>query len=44
VRIPTDNDDFEERPVTLGMEGAGGEVEVISGIEAGETVIVLVKQ
>lgn len=34
---------FEERPVTTGMEGLGGDVEV-TGIEQGETVIVLIKQ
>lgn len=33
----------EERVVVTGMEGEGGEVEVASGIEEGDTVIVLTK-
>lgn len=44
VRILTDDDEIEERPVTTGMEGEGGEIEVISGVRQGETVIVLIKQ
>jgi HlyD family secretion protein len=34
---------FDERTVTTGMEGAGGNVEV-NGVKEGETVIVLIKQ
>lgn len=42
VRILND-DEIEERPVTVGMEGEGGDVEV-EGVEEGEVVIVLIKQ
>jgi len=36
-------EEIEERVVVTGMEGEGGEVEVVSGIEEGDTVIVLTK-
>lgn len=35
--------DYTERQVTVGMEGEGGQTEV-DGVEAGETVIVLIKE
>jgi RND family efflux transporter MFP subunit len=45
VRIlAADGKTVEQRPVTLGMEGEGGEVEVLSGVEEGETVVVLIKK
>lgn len=43
VRIPKDDGTFEERPVTLGMEGGSGDVEITGGVQEGEVVIVLVK-
>jgi len=45
VRVITkaDGQKFEERTVTTGMEGEGGNIEV-TGVQDGETVIVLVKQ
>lgn len=44
VRIQKEDGTIEDRPVTLGMEGAGGEVEIESGVEEGDIVIVLIKQ
>lgn len=38
-----DGETIEERPVTIGMEGEGGEVEV-EGVEEGEVVVVLIKE
>lgn len=43
VRVLKKNGTVEERPVTVGMEGASGDSEV-TGIGSGETVIVLVKK
>ncbi len=44
VRIlEKDNKTVEERPVVTGMEGASGNVEVVSGVQEGETIIVLIK-
>jgi len=43
VRVKN-GEEIEERVVVTGMEGEGGEVEVVSGIEEGDTVIVLTKQ
>lgn len=34
---------YRERPVTVGMEGEGGSVEV-TGAKEGETVVVLIKE
>ena len=42
VRI-LDGDDVIERKVKIGMEGEGGDVEVVGGIEEGETIILLIK-
>jgi HlyD family secretion protein len=44
VRILKADGTVEERPVTMGMEGSTGEVEIVSGIEEGETVVVLEKK
>lgn len=41
--LKQDGRSFDERAVTTGMEGEGGNVEV-TGVQAGETVIVLIKQ
>jgi len=43
VRILTDKEKVEERTVVTGIDGASGDVEVISGIEEGEIIIVLIK-
>lgn len=43
VRVLKDDGTVEERTVVTGMEGEGGNVEV-TGIEEGETIIVLVKE
>lgn len=44
VRIlQSDGKSFDSRTVTTGMEGIGGNVEVM-GVEEGETVVVLIKQ
>lgn len=44
VRVmKADGINYDERTVTTGMEGEGGNVEV-TGVEEGETVIVLIKQ
>lgn len=42
VRVLKDDGVIEERPVTTGMEGEGGDVEVI-GVDKGEVIIVLEK-
>ncbi|MDD3896549.1 MAG: efflux RND transporter periplasmic adaptor subunit [Candidatus Peribacteraceae bacterium] len=44
VRILTQAGAVEERPVEIGMDGQGGEVEVVRGITEGEQVIVLIKE
>jgi multidrug efflux pump subunit AcrA (membrane-fusion protein) len=44
VRILQEDGTTEERPVTLGMEGGAGDVEVTDGVKEGETVVVLVKE
>ena len=44
IRILKDDDSIEERIVEIGMEGATGNVEVISGVEEGEVVILLIKE
>jgi hypothetical protein len=38
-----DDGKIEERTVSTGMEGEGGNIEVV-GVREGETVIVLVKE
>jgi RND family efflux transporter MFP subunit len=43
VRILKDDGKIEERTVSTGMEGEGGNIEVV-GVREGETVIVLVKE
>ena len=43
VRILTEDGEVEEREVLIGMEGEGGDVEVIVGVDEGENVIVLIK-
>ncbi len=43
VRVLTDGETVEERPVETGMEGASGDIEV-TGIKEGETVVVLIKK
>lgn len=43
VRVLKDNGTIEERQVTLGLEGEGGDVEV-TGVEEGELVVVLIKE
>ncbi|TSC57259.1 MAG: RND family efflux transporter MFP subunit [Candidatus Peregrinibacteria bacterium Greene0416_19] len=43
IRIQHDDKTVEGRPVTIGMEGEGGEVEV-SGVKEGEVVVVLEKK
>lgn len=44
VRIVKADGTVEERPVTMGMEGATGDVEIVSGVQEGETVVVLEKK
>ncbi len=43
VRVKKEDGSLEERPVTTGMEGEGGNIEV-TGIQEGETIVVLVKE
>lgn len=43
VRVLKSDQTVDERPVTLGIEGGSGDVEVKTGVMEGETVIVLVK-
>ncbi len=43
VLAKADDQKYEERTVTTGMEGEGGNIEV-TGVKEGETVIVLIKQ
>lgn len=42
VRVKN-GDEVEEKVVETGMEGEGGDVEIVSGVEEGDTVIVLTK-
>lgn len=44
VRVQRDDKLVEERVVTTGMESEGGEVEIVSGLNEGEVVIVLEKK
>ena len=44
VRILKPDNTLEERTVTIGMEGESGDVEVLSGLAGGETIVVLVKK
>jgi len=44
VRILGADNTLEERLVVIGMEGASGDVEVVSGVNEGEVVVVLVKK
>lgn len=44
VRVLKADSTLEERPVTIGMEGESGDVEVLSGLTGGETIVVLVKK
>jgi HlyD family secretion protein len=44
VRVLKADKTVEERPVTMGMEGESGDVEIVSGLSEGETVIVLEKK
>ncbi len=44
VRVLKPDTSLEERPVTMGMEGESGDVEIISGVQEGETVVVLLKK
>ena len=43
VRIFTEEGEIEERPVNVGMSGEGGDIEVIDGMEEGETIVILIK-
>lgn len=44
VRVQKSDGTVEERTVTFGIDGADGEVEILTGLEVGETVIVLEKK
>lgn len=44
VRVLKDDDAVEERIVEIGMEGATGNVEILSGLTEGEVVILLIKE
>lgn len=44
VRVLGDDGEVEERTVTVGMEGEGGDTEIMSGLSGGEIVIVLEKK
>jgi multidrug efflux pump subunit AcrA (membrane-fusion protein) len=44
VRILKEDKSVEERTVVTGMEGESGEMEITSGLQGGETVIVLEKK
>ncbi|MES2088001.1 MAG: efflux RND transporter periplasmic adaptor subunit [Patescibacteria group bacterium] len=39
VRVTTDGKNLEEREVTVGIRGSNGDIEILSGLEAGETVM-----
>lgn len=44
VRVLDENEEIEERTVTTGMEGEGGDIEILSGVKEGEVVVVLIKK
>ena len=44
VRVQKEDGTLEEREVSVGMEGEGGDTEISVGVNEGETVIVLVKK
>lgn len=44
LRIQKADGTTEERTVTIGIDGADGEVEILTGVQEGETVIVLEKK
>jgi len=44
VRILRNDGTIDERDVEVGIDGRGGEVEIIDGVEEGEQVIVLIKE
>lgn len=44
VRVRRDDGLVEEKVVTAGMESEGGDVEILSGLQEGDTVIVLEKK
>ncbi|MBU0766311.1 efflux RND transporter periplasmic adaptor subunit [Patescibacteria group bacterium] len=44
VRIYTKDGEIEERIVETGMSGEGGDIEVVSGIEEDETIVILIKE
>ena len=44
VRILKEDQTLEEREVTIGMESGSGEVEVLTGLQEDENVVVLVKE
>ncbi len=43
VRVLNDDQTVTEKTVTTGMEGTDGNVEIVNGIEEGDTVVVLIK-
>ncbi|HVW66157.1 MAG TPA: efflux RND transporter periplasmic adaptor subunit [Candidatus Peribacteraceae bacterium] len=43
VRVLTADGTLSQRPVTTGMEGSDGNVEIVSGVKEGDNVVVLVK-
>jgi len=43
VRIPS-GDAFDERTVSVGLRGDGGFVEILNGVQEGETIIVSIRQ
>jgi multidrug efflux pump subunit AcrA (membrane-fusion protein) len=44
VRILNEDKTITERTVTIGMEGQTGDTEILSGLEGGENIVVLIKQ
>lgn len=44
VRVLAKDGALVERPVIMGMEGGNGDVEILSGLTEGDTIVVLVKQ
>ncbi len=43
VRVFQEDGAVEERTVTMGMEGGAGDVEIVTGLKQGETIVVLTK-